>query len=74
MSENRGDKKKVAAVAAVLSLLGAESPRASASSPVDRPAGVFQGGGRPGPAPWALYGRQQIMSTRGLLQRRAFRR
>jgi hypothetical protein len=73
MSESRADKKKVAAVAAVLSLLGAESP--SAPPPPGRhAAGAVAGGGRPGLAPWALYGRQQIMSMRGLLQRRAFRR
>jgi len=68
--KRRSEQRKVAAIAAVLEYIGAENAAGA--------AGVLPAGNRSAkrlsPDPWALYGRQQIMSMRSLLYRRAFRR
>ncbi len=64
------EKKKIAAIAGALAYIESEAPGAHFAPP----PGVYPGGNRSACSPWALYGRQQIMNMRSLLQRRAIRR
>jgi hypothetical protein len=72
------DNRRIAAIAAALATIQAEgSGTAAAAQPGMAQPGVQQRqppGGGSGPGPWALYGRQRIMTMRALMQRRALLR
>jgi hypothetical protein len=70
MRPHGAEIKKIAAVAAALSFIESETSGAPAATAPGKGAS----GSRSKTSPWALYGRQQIMNMRGLLQRRAIRR
>ncbi|HNX00899.1 MAG TPA: hypothetical protein PLE74_02880 [Candidatus Cloacimonadota bacterium] len=57
-------KKEVAAISAVLSYLQSESATAAGIATVAPTLPTY----------WALYGRQQIMANRDLVQRRVIKR
>ena len=63
------DNKQMAAIAAALATIQADGGETAAARPgVQQPR---MPGGVSGPGPWALYGRQRIMTMRALMQRRA---
>jgi hypothetical protein len=68
------DNKRIAAIAAVLAAIQAERGEAAATLqpgiPQPRAAQQRSPGRGSWSSPWALYGRQRIMTMRALLQRR----
>jgi hypothetical protein len=68
------DNKRIAAIAAVLAAIQAQRGEAVATLQpgIPEPRALQQRSPGRGswPSPWALYGRQRIMTMRALLQRR----